>query len=194
MAKDIRANWGALIDLFERIEYYFRQLEEHAEVPMTETTTDVMVKIMSELLGIFAIATRQIGRMSWSGLIPNTMLPIADRDSEFIPRKLIGRRDIDEGLSRLDGLTPEALMATAQVLKVVHNVKGGVEIVDGQVKGVSDQVKVVGDQVIGVDDKVKIVGDLAIEGISGQAYHLILFLCFLFSFFFLSSIIVRIGA
>ena len=136
------------------------------------------------------------------------MLPIADIHSERFFKKLTGRNNIRDALRRLDNLEQEAQMAIAQAPKVAHNAKGGIEIDGDQVKdvsdqvndigdqvtGVSDQVQDVGDQVIDVDDKVKVVGDLVIEGTSGETYHFVLFLCFLFSFFFLSSIIVRPGA
>ena len=203
-----------LIDTFERIENFFRRLEGYAEVPMTEAMKHITVMIMVEVLGIFGIMTEEIKRRNTGGLTPEAMLFIADIDSDIFFMKLSGRNDTEDALHRLDRLTQEARKAITQVLKVAHNLKGGVEIVGDQVKGVSDQIKDlgdqvtgvsdqvkgvndqvqdVGDQVIGVDDKV-MVGDLAIEGTSGQTYHLIIFLCFLFSFFFLGSIIVRPGA
>ena len=193
-AKDVNASQGALIDIFERIENSFGRLEGYAEVPMTEAMKHIMVMIMVEVLGIFAIATKEIKQGRTSELIPSNPLHIAYGNSERYLKRLPGKTDINDALNRLDRLTQEAArMAIIHVLKVAHNIKGRVEIVDDQVKGVRDQVKDVSDQVIGLDDKVKVVGDLTIEGTSGETYHFILFLCFLFSFFFLSSIIVRPG-
>jgi hypothetical protein len=50
----------ALVIIFERIESFFRWLEEYAEVPMTEAMKEIMVKIMVEVLEIFAIMTNEI--------------------------------------------------------------------------------------------------------------------------------------
>ena len=50
-ALDAIASQDALIDIFERIENFFRRLEEYAEVPTTGTMKDIMVKIMVEVLG-----------------------------------------------------------------------------------------------------------------------------------------------
>ena len=67
-AKDVGASQDALVDLFERMENFFKRLESHTAVLPTEAMTDVIVKIMIEVLNIFAIATKEIrqGRASAS--------------------------------------------------------------------------------------------------------------------------------
>ena len=55
-----------MIDIFERVENFFRCLEIYTKVPPTAVMTDIIVKIMVEILNIFAIATKEIkqGRTS----------------------------------------------------------------------------------------------------------------------------------
>jgi hypothetical protein len=57
-----------LIDIFARIESFFKRLESYTEVPPTAAMADVVVKIMIEVLSILAIATKEIkqGRSSES--------------------------------------------------------------------------------------------------------------------------------
>ena len=57
-----------LIDIFVRIEGFFKRLESYTEVRPTEAMTDVIVKIMIQVLSILAIATKQVkqGRSSES--------------------------------------------------------------------------------------------------------------------------------
>jgi hypothetical protein len=57
-----------LIDIFVRIENFFRRLESYTEVPPSAAMTDVIVKITIEVLSILAIATKEIkqGRSSES--------------------------------------------------------------------------------------------------------------------------------
>jgi hypothetical protein len=64
-AKDARASQDAVIDIFERIETFFRRLEVYTEVPTMEMM-DVIIQIMAEVLSIVGIATKEIkqGRMS----------------------------------------------------------------------------------------------------------------------------------
>ena len=69
MAKDVEASPDALVDLFERIENFFKRLETYTSVPPTEAMTDIIVKIMIEVLNIFAIATKEMGQGRASALI-----------------------------------------------------------------------------------------------------------------------------
>ena len=65
-AKDVRESQDTLINIFERIEMFFRRLEVYAEVPPTTEMMDINVQIMAEVLSILGIATKEIkqGRMS----------------------------------------------------------------------------------------------------------------------------------
>ena len=122
-AKDVMASQDALVDIFGRIENFFRRLEEYIEVPTTDGMKDIMVKIMVEVLGIFSIVTKEmkLGRASES--ILHHTFPLSHRYLEKYLKKLIGRRDIEDALRRLDILTQEEVrMATAQVLKLSHQV------------------------------------------------------------------------
>jgi hypothetical protein len=89
-------------------------------------------------------------------------------------KRLIGRTDMEDALTKLDKLTnEEARMAVAQNLKVTRNVDGRVrgvanrvEAIDSRVAGmddrmarVDDKVTLVDDKVVGIDDRVARVGD-----------------------------------
>ena len=65
-AKDVRASQDTLIDVFERIEMFFRRLDTYTQVPQTTDMMDTIVQIMVEVLSILGIATKEIkqGRMS----------------------------------------------------------------------------------------------------------------------------------
>ena len=64
--KDVNAAQESLIDIFERIENFFKRLETYTKVQPSEAMRDIIVKIMVEVLNIFAIATKEIkqGRTS----------------------------------------------------------------------------------------------------------------------------------
>jgi hypothetical protein len=65
-AKDVRASQEALVDIFERIEMFFRRLEMYTEVPLTTEMTEMIIQIMVEVISILGIATKEIkqGRTS----------------------------------------------------------------------------------------------------------------------------------
>ena len=64
--KDVNAAQEAMIDIFERIENFFKRLETYTEVRPSEAMTDIIVKIMVEVLNILGTATKEIkhGRTS----------------------------------------------------------------------------------------------------------------------------------
>ena len=61
-AKDVRASQDTLVDIFERIEMFFRRLEIYTEVQPTTGMMDIIVQIMVEVLSILGIATKEIKR------------------------------------------------------------------------------------------------------------------------------------
>ena len=59
-------------------------------------------------------------------------------------RKLAGMADLEDALKKLDRLTlEEARMANAEVLRLAHSIRDGIDIVDGKVEEVGDKVQVV---------------------------------------------------
>lgn len=66
--KDVSASYDALVDLFESTENFLRRLDIYVKIPQTTAMTEIIVKIMVELLSILALATQQVkqGRLSAS--------------------------------------------------------------------------------------------------------------------------------
>ena len=64
--KDVRGSQDTLVNIFERIEMFFRRLEIYTEVPATTEMMEIIVQIMAEVLSVLGIATKEIrqGRMS----------------------------------------------------------------------------------------------------------------------------------
>ena len=155
------------MDIFERIEMYFRRLEVYINVSPTTEMMNTIILIMVEVLSILGVATEEIGQGRMSEQFIMSMSPLTERCSEKYGKKLIGRTDMEDALKRLDKLTQEeARMAIAQNLKATYTVderlRGVAETVvaiDDRVAGVDDRVAGVDDRVARVDDKVAIVDD-----------------------------------
>ena len=171
-AKEVEASQDLLIDIFERIENFFRRLEIYTNVPPTPAMTDMMVKIMVEVLDILATATKEMKQSRFSESILLLEFLKAYTCSELFLKRVAGITKLDDGLQKLDKMTnEEARMANAEVLRLAHKIDGKVEGVDNKVQGVCNQVKevdqkvrrinkdvqVVSAQVQGVDENVKIV-------------------------------------
>lgn len=67
-----------LIDLFVRIENFFRRLDTYTEVSPTPPMLDIIVKIMVEVLTILAIATTDVKQKRASELNPGLSIITVD--------------------------------------------------------------------------------------------------------------------
>jgi hypothetical protein len=167
-AKDAGASRDQLIDIFNRVEHFFRRLEIYTSIKPTTSMTNMIVDIMVEVLTILAVATKETKRGRFSELM-SFILPFPpDGCSEKYFMKLTGNRDIEDSLDKLDKLTQEeARMASAELLKMTHSVDGKLMGVDDRVRSVTVQVQDVRGDVEGVRGDVQDVrGD--VQGIRGD--------------------------
>ena len=119
--KDVSASYDALVELFESIEGFLTRLDIYTRIPLTPAITEVVIKILVEVLSTLAMATRQVkqGRLSeshtcWCGTF-------TERGTEKFVKKIFGDNDIEAVLHRLDRLTlDEARAAGVQTLEVVY--------------------------------------------------------------------------
>ncbi|KAH9026148.1 hypothetical protein EDB84DRAFT_353406 [Lactarius hengduanensis] len=114
-AKDVRASHDALVDLFERIQFFLKRLGVHTRISPTKDMVEILVKITAEVISILSMATKEMQQ---------------SRTKIYI-KKLLGRTDIEDALKKLDGLTQEEVrMAIAQVLQGINELKDDAKKVD----------------------------------------------------------------
>ena len=65
-ASEVTSSYDALLELFELLGNFLQRLEIYMKIPTTTTMTNIIVKIMVEVLSVLALATKQIkqGRLS----------------------------------------------------------------------------------------------------------------------------------
>ena len=66
----VNAGEGTLLNLFDRIGYFFRRLEAYIELPPTAGMTDTIVNVMVEVLVIITLVTKEINQGKLSELVP----------------------------------------------------------------------------------------------------------------------------
>ncbi|KAH9044895.1 hypothetical protein EDB83DRAFT_2553851, partial [Lactarius deliciosus] len=131
-AKDVWASHDALVDLFERIQFFLKRLGVHTQISPTEDMVEILVKIVAEVLSILSIATKEMQQ---------------SRTKSYF-RKLVGRTDIEDALKRLDSLTQEEVrMAIAQVLKAINELKDGAKKANETVQQTANNVDEIKDDV-----------------------------------------------
>jgi hypothetical protein len=92
--------------------------------------TDIIVKIMVELLSVLALATKQIEQGRFSKCAVTYTLYMAQCSTEKFGQKLLGESDIEAVLQRLDRLTQEEARVTGtQTLSVIYGLVGSMKAV-----------------------------------------------------------------
>ena len=92
--------------------------------------TDLIVKIMLELLSVLALATKQIRQGRFSKRIIMYRRFVAQRAIEKFAKKLLGGSEVEAVLQRLDRMTQdEVRIAVAQTLSVVHGLVTNTRVV-----------------------------------------------------------------
>ncbi|KAI0272005.1 hypothetical protein BGY98DRAFT_180086 [Russula aff. rugulosa BPL654] len=122
--KDVRSGKDTLVDIFERMEMFFRRVEVYTEAQPTSGMMDIIIRILVEVLSILGIATKETKQSRL----------------KKIGKKLIGRTDMEDALKKLDKLThEEAWMGIAQNLKATRTV--------------GESVRRVADEVVAIDNR-----------------------------------------
>jgi hypothetical protein len=126
----VSSSYDALLDLFEHLGSFVKRLDIYTKIDLTPIMVNMIVKIMVQLLSVFALATKQIsqGRISKCAF---TYWPGLNYATVKFAKKLIGEEtEIEEVLQKLDRLTlDEARIGVAQTLGLVHGLVGNVKLI-----------------------------------------------------------------
>jgi hypothetical protein len=147
------------------MESFFMRLEKYIRFRPTAAMTDIIVKVMAEVISILGIVTKEIrqGRTSMPFLIDVTQK--VDFRAEKFLKKLAGRKDLEDAFQRLDRLTPEeALMAAAETMTVTRDIDDTVKVVDKRLVNVDVRVQGVDMRTEVIEDKVEVI-DSKVQGV-----------------------------
>ena len=110
------------------------RLEKYIKVRPTVAMKDIIVKIMVEVLSILGIMTKEVKQGKMSASYRVDIYPNADHRAETFFKKLVGRKDVEDALQRLDHLTQEeARMAAAETLTIARDIDDNVKGVDHKI-------------------------------------------------------------
>ena len=59
-AKEVRDSHDALVDLFQRVQFFLKRLGVHTQIAPTKDMVEILVKIMAEVVSILSIATKEM--------------------------------------------------------------------------------------------------------------------------------------
>jgi hypothetical protein len=173
--RDVAESHDTLVDLFERIHFFVQRLKTYTGIPLTNELKELLGKVMAQILSILALSTKAMTGRRISELIGSQCTFLANGGSEKILKKLIGKTDVEDALSRLDALTKEeTLMMVVRNLEVTHHVDGNVEATKVVAEDIDNNVKATKVVAEDIDNNVKVtkllVEDIEhnVKGIEGQ--------------------------
>ncbi|KAF8263790.1 hypothetical protein EI94DRAFT_1806712 [Lactarius quietus] len=118
-AKSTVGSRDKLVELFNRIESFFKRINTYTEVPPTPELIDALAKIMAEVLVILAIATKGIKK----------------KRRKIFFEQLAGRNDIEDALQRFGKLEQgEFIAVIAQVSTDARGLKDDAKETKADVK------------------------------------------------------------
>jgi hypothetical protein len=139
--RDVVASHDTLILLFERIHFFLQRLKSYTGMPLTHESRELLGKIMGQLLSILALSIKAMTDSRISELIRLLCFSLADYGLGKFLKKLVGRKDVEEAVLRLDMLTKEeSLMVMARNLEVTQATKVLVEDNVKRIEGVARSV------------------------------------------------------
>ena len=109
---------------------FVKRLDIYTKIDLDPIMTEIIVKIMVQLLSVLALATKQISQKRFSKCAVTYTLSVAQCTTEKFAKKLLGETEIEAVLQRLDRLTQEeARITVAQTLGVVNSLVSNVKII-----------------------------------------------------------------
>ncbi|KAN0136267.1 hypothetical protein V8E53_005872 [Lactarius tabidus] len=125
-AKNTVTSRNKLIELFEKIEGFFKRIRTYTEAPLTPDLIDALAKIMAEVLSILAIATKGMKK----------------RRREIFLKQLAGTNEIEDALQRFSKLEQgELLTVLAQVFTDTRVLKDDAKEIKVNAKKINSDVK-----------------------------------------------------
>jgi len=104
--KGVLDDYDTLADLLESVEHFLNRLDIYTKIPPTVSMTEIIIKILVELLSTLALATKQLQQGKLKALVK---------------KKLLGGKDIDAVVQRLDRLTEDKARITAAQTSMVFS-------------------------------------------------------------------------
>ena len=112
-----------------------------------------MVEITVEVLDILATATKEMKQSRASKFVLRHTFLGAHIGSEKFVKRIAGKTDLEDGLTKLGTLTTEEVaMAIAQLHIIAHKIDNNVTGVGDGVRNIAEKVQVVSDNVQAMAD------------------------------------------
>ena len=129
--------------LFERVHFFLQRLNIYIGILLTPEFTELLGKIMAQLLSILALSTKAMKDGRTSQFTNPVFHVLAYHVPEIFLKRLVGRGSgFEDALLQLDSLTEEeSLMTAAKNLGITHRVGDNVQSIKVLTKDIDSNLK-----------------------------------------------------
>ena len=149
-----------LINLFERTQYFLQRLSRYVTAFLTPDMTELLAKILAQVLSILALSTKEMKDRPISVLIYSKNFSLSDNNTEQFMKRLIGKTEVEDGLQRLDMLTKEEdLMTAACTLEVTGEIRRDVDVIKDDTRDIKDDTHDIKDDTRNIKEDTRDIKD-----------------------------------
>ena len=96
-------SYDAFVELFESVEHFLYRLDIYTKITSTIAMTEILVKILLDILSTLALATKEVRQGKLSESVCTVVLYyLTQYDTEKFVKNLFGEKDTEEVLRRLN--------------------------------------------------------------------------------------------
>jgi hypothetical protein len=67
--RDVLASYHRFVCVIERVKYFLQRLDAYTRIPLTPAMTELLAKIMAQVLSILALSTKEMQEKQFSALV-----------------------------------------------------------------------------------------------------------------------------
>jgi hypothetical protein len=142
VVKDVIASYETLINLFERTQFFLQRLNHYITASLTPEMTELLAKILAQVLFVLALSTKEMKERRISALIYSKYSFLADRSAEKFMKRLIEKTEVEDGLQQLEMLTKEEnLMTAARALGIASDICHDAKVIKDDTQDIKDDTR-----------------------------------------------------
>ena len=153
MVKGVIASYETLLNLFERTQFFLQRLNHYITAFLTLELTELLAKILAQVLFVLALSTKEMKERRISVLIHSKYSLLADRGAGKFMKRLIGKTEVEDELEELDLLTKEEnLMAAARTLGIASDIHRDTNVIKDDTRDIKDDTRDIKDDTRDIKD------------------------------------------
>ncbi len=154
--KEIFTSYETLVNLFERTQIFLQRLNQYTTAPLTGEMTELLAKILAQVLSVLAFSTKAMKETRTSVFIRSKYSFLVDHGTEMFMKRLVGKTDVENALQRLDMLTKEeCLMTAARTLGVTRHIDDNVMGIEKVIHDIRDDMNMIKEITFNPNDGLK---------------------------------------